>query len=48
MQGYMKRRVKMSDNLNLTKKRWATLVAACVVNLIIGTGYAWKIGRAHV
>lgn len=33
----------MSDNLNLTKKRWATLVAACVVNLIIGTGYAWSV-----
>lgn len=43
MQSYMKRRVKMSDNLNLTKKRWATLVAACVVNLIIGTGYAWSV-----
>lgn len=39
----MKRRVKMSDNLNLTKKRWATLVAACVINLIIGTGYAWSV-----
>ena len=33
----------MSDNLNLTKKRWATLVAACVVSLIIGTGYAWSV-----
>lgn len=43
MHSYMKRRVKMSDNLNLTKKRWATLIAACVINLIIGTGYAWSV-----
>lgn len=33
----------MSENSNLTKSRWATLVAACVVNLIIGTGYAWSV-----
>lgn len=33
----------MSENSKLTKQRWSTLVAACVVNLIIGTGYAWSV-----
>ena len=30
----------MSDTQNLTKKRWTILFAACVINVMIGTGYA--------
>ena len=32
----------MSDTQNLTKKRWTILFAACVINVMIGTGYAWS------
>ncbi|MCI8285014.1 MAG: OFA family MFS transporter, partial [Firmicutes bacterium] len=33
----------MSDNQNLTSKRWAVLIVSCIINLIIGTGYAWSV-----
>jgi MFS family permease len=29
--------------MNLTKKRWAVLVASCLVNLCIGSLYAWSV-----
>lgn len=29
--------------MDYNKKRWTVLVAACVINLIIGTGYAWSV-----
>ena len=32
----------MSDTQNLTKKRWVILTAACIINVMIGTGYAWS------
>ena len=32
----------MTENQILTKKRWGTLFAACVINMMIGTGYAWS------
>lgn len=32
----------MSENQNLTKSRWAVLFAACAINIMIGTGYAWS------
>ena len=32
----------MSDTQNLTRKRWTILFAACVINVMIGTGYAWS------
>lgn len=32
----------MSDNQKLTKQRWTILFAACVINVMIGTGYAWS------
>lgn len=33
----------MSDNQNLTSKRWSVLIVSCIINLIIGTGYAWSV-----
>ncbi len=32
----------MSENQKLTKQRWFVLIAACVINVMIGTGYAWS------
>ena len=32
----------MTKNQILTKKRWGTLFAACIINMMIGTGYAWS------
>jgi len=29
--------------MDLKTKRWITLIVSCIVNLIIGTGYAWSI-----
>lgn len=29
--------------MNLTKKRWLVLVASCIVNICIGTGFAWSV-----
>ncbi len=34
---------KMSDNQALTKQRWTTLVVSLIINLVIGTGYAWSV-----
>lgn len=28
---------------NYSSKRWMTLVVACIINIIIGTGYAWSV-----
>ncbi|MDD7408812.1 MAG: OFA family MFS transporter [Anaerovoracaceae bacterium] len=33
----------MSDNSALTKSRWTTLWVSCIINLVIGTGYAWSV-----
>ena len=33
----------MSDNSALTKQRWTTLVISCIINVVIGTGYAWSV-----
>lgn len=33
----------MSENQALTKKRWTVLVVSCIINLVIGTGYAWSV-----
>ena len=32
----------MSENQNLTKKRWVVLTISCIINIMIGTGYAWS------
>ena len=32
----------MSENQNLTKKRWSVLIVSCIINVMIGTGYAWS------
>ena len=32
----------MSENQNLTKKRWTVLTISCIINIMIGTGYAWS------
>lgn len=32
----------MSENQNLTKKRWTILTVSCIINVMIGTGYAWS------
>ena len=32
----------MSETQNLTKKRWTVLVISCIINIMIGTGYAWS------
>lgn len=32
----------MSDNAALTKQRWVTLTVSCIINIMIGTGYAWS------
>ena len=32
----------MSENQNLTKKRWTVLGISCIINVMIGTGYAWS------
>ncbi len=32
----------LHDNAVLTRKRWLTLVAACLINLCIGSMYAWS------
>ena len=29
--------------MNLTKKRWIILVASCLINLCIGSLYAWSV-----
>ena len=29
--------------MNLTKKRWLVLIASCIVNICIGTGFAWSV-----
>jgi MFS family permease len=28
---------------SLTKKRWTVLIVSCIVNVVIGTGYAWSV-----
>ncbi len=28
---------------SLTKKRWTVLIVSCIVNIVIGTGYAWSV-----
>ncbi len=33
---------QMSENQNLTKKRWSVLIVSCIINVMIGTGYAWS------
>ncbi len=32
----------MSENSNLTSKRWVVLAISCIINVMIGTGYAWS------
>ena len=34
---------QMGDNSALTKSRWTTLWISCIVNVVIGTGYAWSV-----
>ena len=29
--------------MDYNKKRWVVLVVSCIVNIIIGTGYAWSV-----
>ena len=29
--------------MNLTKKRWVTLIACCLINLCLGSIYAWSV-----
>lgn len=33
----------MSDSKNLTSTRWVTLIVSCIINIVIGTGYAWSV-----
>lgn len=33
----------MSENSALTSKRWMTLIISCIINVVIGTGYAWSV-----
>lgn len=33
----------MGENSALTKSRWTTLWISCIINLVIGTGYAWSV-----
>lgn len=33
----------MSDNQNLNSTRWVVLIVSCIINIIIGTGYAWSV-----
>lgn len=33
----------MIDTQALTKKRWVVLIVSCIVNVVIGTGYAWSV-----
>ena len=33
----------MNDSKYLTKKTWTVLVISCIINLVIGTGYAWSV-----
>ena len=33
----------MGENSVLTKQRWTTLWISCIVNVVIGTGYAWSV-----
>lgn len=33
----------MLENMDLNKKRWIVLAASCLVNVCIGTGYAWSV-----
>ena len=30
------------EQLRLTKKRWIILIASCLINLCIGSMYAWS------
>lgn len=29
--------------MDYNKRRWIVLVVSCIVNIIIGTGYAWSV-----
>ena len=40
---FRKESIVMSDNSALTKSRWTTLIVSCIINLVIGTGYAWSV-----
>lgn len=40
---FRKESIVMSDNSALTKSRWTTLWVSCIINLVIGTGYAWSV-----
>ena len=33
----------MSNSTNLTSTRWITLIVSCIINVVIGTGYAWSV-----
>lgn len=44
MYNLVERRVeKMSENQNLNSQRWIVLIVSCIINIIIGTGYAWSV-----
>ena len=30
------------DTKALTSKRWLVLIVSCIINVMIGTGYAWS------
>lgn len=34
---------EMGGIMNITKKRWTVLIAACIINLCVGSLYAWSV-----
>lgn len=35
----------MKQTMDINKKRWLVLIASCIVNICIGTGFAWSVNQ---